>query len=69
MDDPSQAGTVGTPASVRTVVLERAGNEGFGFGIAGGADQNATAVFISLIHPGGLADRDGQLQVGHWLRG
>lgn len=48
------------------IVLERAPGVSLGFSIAGGTDNpmygNNTAIFITKLTPGGLAEQDGNLQ-------
>lgn len=52
--------------SFETIVLERTPGISLGFSIAGGTDNpmygNNTAIFITKLTPGGLAERDGRLR-------
>ncbi|XP_065889304.1 disks large homolog 1-like isoform X2 [Dysidea avara] len=51
---------------VETVVLEK-GSTGLGFSIAGGTDSphviNSTAIYVTKVIPGGIAEQDGRLQL------
>ncbi|XP_013396442.1 tyrosine-protein phosphatase non-receptor type 13 [Lingula anatina] len=47
------------------IQLTKSGNEGFGFGLVSG--PGGTGVYVKTIASGGVADRDGQLQVGDHL--
>lgn len=48
-------------SSERRVLLRR-GTNGFGFHIIG--DENRQGIYISLIQPGGAADKSGELRKG-----